>query len=52
MSVSSGPGPPLPFSPILWQARQPDWAATSFPGSYCLATFMSISFGEPAAAPR
>ena len=34
ISVSSGPGPSLPFSPILWQARQPDCAATSLPGSY------------------
>ena len=51
-SVRCGPGPSLPFSPILWQARQPDWATTSFPASYFLATFMSISFGEPALAPR
>ena len=37
MSVRCGPGPSLPFSPILWHARQPDWAATSLPASYCLA---------------
>src|SRR5690349_6842509 len=49
--VRWGPGPSLPFSPILWQARQPDWAATSLPASYCGTTFMSIVFGEPAAAP-
>ena len=30
----AGPGPSLPFSPILWQARQPDWATTSLPASY------------------
>ena len=32
ISVSSGPGPSLPLSPSLWQARQPDWATTSLPG--------------------
>src|SRR3954464_6814899 len=52
MSLRCGPGPSLPFSPILWQARQPDWAATSLPASYSGATFMSIEFGDPAAAPR
>src|SRR3712207_7945071 len=26
ISVSGGPGPSLPFSSILWQARQPDCA--------------------------
>ena len=52
ISVRSGPGPPLPFSPILWHARQPDCATASLPGSYCCATLYSISFGEPAAAPR
>ena len=52
ISVRLGPGPLLPFSPILWHARQPDCAATSLPASYCGATLMSISFGEPAAAPR
>src|SRR3954469_4955113 len=35
MSVSGGPGPSLPLSPILWQARQPDWAATSLPALNC-----------------
>src|SRR5690348_2572575 len=33
-SVSGGPGPSLPLSPILWQARQPDCAATSRPALY------------------
>ena len=47
MWVRSGPGPVLPFSPNLWQARQPDWATTSLPASYCGATSMSISVGEP-----
>ena len=41
----------LPFSPIMWQARQPDWAATSLPFSRFAGTTMSIEFGEPAAAP-
>src|SRR3954468_4065738 len=50
IAVRFGPGPLLPFSPILWQARQPDCAATSFPGSYLAATLYSISFGDPAAA--
>ncbi len=31
MWVSGGPGPLLPFSPITWQARQPDWPTTSSP---------------------
>src|SRR3954447_23464022 len=44
-------GPSLPFSPILWHARHPDWAATSLPFSRFGATCMSIEFGEPAAAP-
>ena len=34
MSVRSGPGPSLPLCPILWHARQPDCATTSFPASY------------------
>ena len=33
MWVSSGPGPLLPLSPILWQARQPEPATTSLPAS-------------------
>ena len=33
MWVSSGPGPLLPFSPSLWQARQPEPATTSLPAS-------------------
>ena len=37
MSVRFGPGPSLPFSPILWHARQPDWPTTSLPFSYCAA---------------
>ena len=52
IAVRFGPGPPLPFSPILWHARQPDWAATSLPASYSEETSMSISVGEPASAPR
>jgi len=51
MCVSSGPGPLLPFSPNLWQARQPELATTSLPFSYWGATFMSISVGEPLVAP-
>ena len=39
ISVSFGPGPLLPLSPNWWQARQPDWAATSLPGSNSGATF-------------
>src|SRR5262245_32037478 len=35
--VSSGPIVP-PFSPILWQARQPAPATISLPASYCGAT--------------
>src|SRR3954447_16157458 len=31
MLPSGGPGPSLPSSPNLWQARQPDWAATCLP---------------------
>src|SRR4051812_50018764 len=31
MLPNGGPGPSLPLSPNLWQARQPDWAATCFP---------------------
>src|SRR5271157_2995645 len=61
--VRSGPGPPFPLSPILWQARQPDWATTSFPASYsarvlppaCLTAAgvaSSIAVGEPALAPE
>src|SRR4051812_42604862 len=60
-SVSGGPGPSLPLSPILWQARQPDWAATWRPVLYsatifdpCAITFwgggMSIAVVEPACA--
>jgi hypothetical protein len=52
MSVRSGPGPSLPLWPILWHARQPDWAVISLPSSYSAATSYSIEFGEPAAAPR
>ncbi len=52
ISVSSGPGPSLPLSPNLWHARQPDCAATSLPASNCGGTWMSISVGEPAEAPR
>ena len=54
MWVRSGPGPPLPFSPILWQARQPDCAATCLPAlktatlETFLGVFMSISVGAPA----
>ena len=48
--VSSGPGPLFPFSPSLWQARQPDWATISLPSSYFAATLYSIEFGEPATA--
>src|SRR5207302_8401516 len=29
--VRLGPGPSLPFEPITWQARQPDWPTTSSP---------------------
>src|SRR5680860_1001355 len=47
MWVSSGPGPWLPFSPIWWQARQPDWAAISLPASYRSGTSISISAGSP-----
>src|SRR3954471_17396597 len=50
--VRGGPGPALPFSPILWQPRQPEDAATSLPFAYCGATFMDISVGDPAMAPR
>ena len=39
-------------SPNLWQAWQPDWAATCFPASNCGATTTSISVGDPAVAPR
>ena len=63
ISVSGGPGPALPFSPILWQARQPDWPTTSLPFSTSARTFgpcalmlagvaRSICVGGPAAAPR
>src|SRR3954451_6618148 len=61
-SVSGGPGPSLPLSPILWHARQPDCAAICLPALYCLTipapwatTFfgagMSIDVVEPACAP-
>ena len=63
ISVSGGPGPALPFSPILWQARQPDWATTCLPFSYSASICgpmalmragvgSSICVGGPAAAPR
>src|ERR1700704_118228 len=59
--VHFGPGPAFPFSPILWQAKQPDWATTFLPASYsarilppCAVTdggvFISIAVGEPALA--
>ena len=51
MWVRSGARVPLPLSPILWQARQPDCATTSLPASYCCGTFMSIFVGGPAFAP-
>src|SRR4029078_6174639 len=47
--VRGGPGPPLPFSPILWQARQPGGAATPLPLSCRLSPVMSLSVGECAA---
>src|SRR5437763_9374 len=61
MWVRSGPGPALPFSPILWQARQPDCATTFLPASNsasvlppaCLTlagVASSIAVGEPACA--
>src|SRR4051812_18022982 len=61
-SVSGGPGPSLPLSPILWQARQPACAATSRPALYCATILlpwatmffgggMSIAVVEPACAP-
>src|SRR5437763_13853894 len=49
--VRFGPGPELPFSPILWQARQPDDAATSLPFPYCGADFRSMLLRAPARAP-
>src|SRR3954451_14046015 len=52
IAVRGGPGPPLPFSPILWQARQPDDATAALPFSNCGATFRSIVVGDPATAPR
>ena len=48
MWVSSGPGPLLPFSPSLWQARQPEPATTSLPGSY-LAAHLHVDLGRRAA---
>src|SRR5258708_4445534 len=62
MCDRSGPGPALPLSPILWQARQPDWATTSLPASYsdsvvppacstALGVLNSIAVGEPVCAP-
>src|ERR1700722_7559492 len=62
MWVRSGPGPELPLSPILGQARQPDWAPTCLPASYwakvcppaCLieaGVGISMTVGEPALAP-
>src|SRR3954447_16389753 len=50
--VKSGPGPLLPLSPSLWQARQPDWATTSLPGSSAAEVFRSTWLGGPAVAPR
>src|SRR4051795_989982 len=50
MWVRLGPSV-LPFSPTLWQLRQPEEAITSLPFSNCGATFRSISVGEPASAP-
>src|SRR3954454_7557668 len=61
-SVSGAPGPSLPLSPILWQARQPDCAATCLPVLYWatvpwpwammfLGGGMSIDVVEPACAP-
>jgi hypothetical protein len=47
----SGPGPALPFSPIRWQPRQPDDAATDLPASSRSGTSISMSVGEPASAP-
>ena len=48
----SGSGPSvLPFSPILWQPRQPEEAVIALPSSYCGAVASSISVGEPASAP-
>ena len=52
ISVSSGPGPSFPFSPSLWQPRQPWPATASLPSSYCAGTSISIVVGEPASAPR
>src|SRR5256885_1182675 len=60
--VRLGPGPSLPFSPILWQARQPDCATTFLPASNSdsngppaarmrLGVGVSIAVGEPAWAP-
>ena len=45
ISVSSGPGPSLPLSPSLWQARQPDCATTSLPGSRAADVVKSTSLG-------
>src|SRR4051812_50197683 len=61
-SVSGGPGPELPLSPILWQARQPACAAICRPALYsatilwpCATTFggggVSIGVAPPAGAP-
>src|ERR1700753_4051923 len=44
--VKGGPGPLLPFSPITWQARQPDWPTTSSPArKVCAWTFVSDAGG-------
>src|ERR1700722_9253836 len=59
MCVSAGPGPLLPFSPITWQARQPDCPTTSSPARNVWASdavrleggFRSTEFGEPVLAP-
>ena len=62
MWVRFGPGPELPLSPILWHARQPDWATAFLPASYSASVLppaatidggvaSSIAVGEPALAP-
>src|ERR1035438_318294 len=63
MLLRFGPGPEFPLSPILWQARQPDWATTCFPASYsarvlppacttAVGVFISMAVGDPALAPE
>ena len=60
MWVSGGPGPLLPLSPIMWQARQPDCPTTSCAGRgtsppaaavSVAGGFRSTEFGEPVLAP-